>query len=118
MSETNSINSSHLRPYDSTLEDNMTIYDKQPYKKDPDLCGADKVKLVSGNVVKFYTQNYKRTEPFIIDNKDCEIKERLINYEKQRQLGEAYLTKEAVDNEGAMPEEVLLDSDISEEAID
>ena len=74
MSET----SSHLRPYDSTLEDKTTIYDKQPYKKDPDLCGADKVKLVSGNVVKYNTQNYKPTEPFIINNRDCEIKERIM----------------------------------------
>lgn len=98
MSDTNTQNSSHLRPYDSTLEDKTTMYDKQPYKKDPDLCGADKVKLVSGNVVKYNTQNYKRTEPFIINNKDCEIRERIKKLEEKRQLDEAALTKESFED--------------------
>jgi len=77
MSELDSKNSSHLRPYDISLEDKMTIYDKQPYKKDIDLCGSDKIKLVSGNVVKFYSQNYKMDDPYTISNRDSETQIRL-----------------------------------------
>lgn len=42
------------KPYDTTLEDNISMYDKLPYKRNEDLCNVSTLALNSGNLVKFY----------------------------------------------------------------
>lgn len=45
------------KPYDTTLEENMSMYDKLPYKRNEDLCNVSTLGLNSGNLVKFYRCN-------------------------------------------------------------
>ena len=63
--------------YDKSLEDIMDMYDNQPYTKDPDLCSSDKIKLFSGNVMKYYTFQVNRVEPYLVQNQDEAVKERI-----------------------------------------
>lgn len=42
------------QPYDATLEENMSMYDKLPYKRNEDLCNASTLALESGNLIKYY----------------------------------------------------------------
>lgn len=42
------------QPYDSTLEENMSMYDKLPYKRNIDMCNASTLALESGNLIKYY----------------------------------------------------------------
>lgn len=63
--------------YDKSLEDNMTMYDNQPYKKDPDLCNTNTVRLISGNVMKFYTFHYNWGEPYLISTQDEKVEKKL-----------------------------------------
>lgn len=45
------------KPYDTKLEDNISMYDKLPYKRNEDLCNMHTLSLNSGNLVKFYRCN-------------------------------------------------------------
>lgn len=56
------------QPYDATLEENMSMYDKLPYKRNADMCNASTLALVTGNLVKFYRCTYD--EPTEIDTQD------------------------------------------------
>ena len=56
------------QPYDARLEENMSMYDKLPYKRNEDMCNASTLALVSGNLVKFYRCTYD--EPAEIDTQD------------------------------------------------
>lgn len=42
------------QPYDTTLEENMSMYDKLPYKRDEDMCNASTLALETGNLIKYY----------------------------------------------------------------
>lgn len=66
--------------YDHNLEYSVNIYDHLPYTRDIVLCGADKVAVCSGNVVKYYS--YKENPPCIIDNQD----EKTTAYIRQQEL--------------------------------
>lgn len=44
-------------PYDKSLEENISMYDKQIYIRDLTLCNTDTLGLVSGNVIKYYRCN-------------------------------------------------------------
>lgn len=68
---------SHLRPYDKSLEYKNTMYDKQAYKKDPDLCSTEKVRLVSGNIYKSYAIDYQSDTPFSINTQDEQTQKKL-----------------------------------------
>lgn len=57
------------KPYDTSLEDNISMYDKLPYKRDEDLCNVSTLGLVSGNLVKFYRCGDSQEEK-AIDNQD------------------------------------------------
>ncbi|MDF2543582.1 MAG: hypothetical protein K0S47_3300 [Herbinix sp.] len=43
-----------LNPYDSTMEDNWTMYDTMPYVKDDALIRDSGMKKESGNIIKSY----------------------------------------------------------------
>jgi hypothetical protein len=57
MSDLSTITPKRLRPYDSTLEDNLSMYDRLPYCRDSDLCNKEALALISGNVIKYYHYN-------------------------------------------------------------
>lgn len=42
------------QPYDATLEENMSMYDKLPYKRNEDMCNASTLALETGNLIKYY----------------------------------------------------------------
>lgn len=52
--------------YDKTLEENLSMYDKMPYKRDDTLCNRSSVRLISGNIIKYY--RYKIIEPYMLDS--------------------------------------------------
>lgn len=41
-------------PYDSSLEENINMYDNMPYHRDINYCNQDNLGLISGNIIKFY----------------------------------------------------------------
>lgn len=57
------------RPYDTTLEENISMYDKLPYKRNEDLCNVSTLALNSGNLVKYYRCN-GAPETMEIDTQD------------------------------------------------
>lgn len=57
-----------LNPYDSALEDNLSMYDKLPYQRDSNLCNREALALVSGNVLKYY--RCKTSEPYKVKTMD------------------------------------------------
>lgn len=57
------------KPYDTTLEENISMYDKLPYKRNEDLCNVSTLGLNSGNLVKFYRCNGSE-EAKEINNRD------------------------------------------------
>lgn len=56
------------QPYDATLEENMSMYDKLPYKRNEDVCNASTLTLESGNLVKYY--RCTETDPIEIETQD------------------------------------------------
>ena len=55
-----------LKPFDTSLVEDTSMYDNLPYKRDPYRCNADAIALESGNVLKFYQcklgDTYKLTD--------------------------------------------------------
>jgi hypothetical protein len=47
-------------PYDSTLEEKISMYDRMPYNWDISLSQYNTLGLISGNIVKYY--RYKLVE--------------------------------------------------------
>ncbi len=45
-----------LLPYDGTIGQNFSMYDKMPYYCDRDLCHPNII-MSTGNIVKYYTYN-------------------------------------------------------------
>ncbi|MBR3772584.1 MAG: hypothetical protein IKL07_09980 [Clostridium sp.] len=91
--------------YDKSLEEDMIMYDKQPYKKDPDLCNTSTVRLVSGNVMKYYTFQYFWNEPYLIDTQDEKVEKKLSamrnDAEAAKQVYEHEFTEQEVLDEAA-----------------
>ncbi|SET53208.1 hypothetical protein [[Clostridium] polysaccharolyticum] len=71
--------------YDKSLEDTITMYDNQEYKKDSDLITEDKIKLVSGNVIKYYAFHYDASQPYLIQTQDDSVKERIAQMQAEIQ---------------------------------
>lgn len=53
------------------------MYDNQPYKRDYELCNTNNVRLVSGNVIKYYTFQYNWDTPYLISTQDDKTEEML-----------------------------------------
>lgn len=43
-----------LKPLDFSMGDDMSMYDKLPYKRDSDRCNAGAITLCTGNILKYY----------------------------------------------------------------
>ena len=84
--------------YDKSLEDNITMYDNQQYKKDSDLITQDKIQLVSGNVMKYYTFQYNASQPYMIQTKDDLVKEKLAQMQYELDLKAARAKVEETSN--------------------
>lgn len=52
-----------IRTYDRSLDDKLNMYDNMPYKRDDNLCNRSTVKLISGNVIKYY--RYKLSGDYV-----------------------------------------------------
>lgn len=72
--------------YDKSLEDRLDMYDRIEYKKDPDLINQGQIKLISGNVMKFYTFHYNPSQPFVIQTRDEQMKEKLAQMQHELDL--------------------------------
>jgi hypothetical protein len=72
--------------YDKSLENRISMYDNQEYKRDSDLCNQDKIKLVSGNMIKYYTFQMNTSKPYVIQTQDDLVKEKIakLQHEMER----------------------------------
>lgn len=43
-----------LKQYDSSLDSHVTMYDHLPYERNYDCCNENHIRLVSGNLAKYY----------------------------------------------------------------
>ena len=57
------------KPYDTSLENNFSMYDKLPYQRNAELCNASTIRLNSGNLLKYY-RCYGDTEAKEISTQD------------------------------------------------
>lgn len=62
------------------------MYDNQRYVKDPDLCSQDKIKLESGNLIKYYTFQYNSSQPYVIDTNDDLMKDKIAHWQCELDL--------------------------------
>ncbi|HEX3020862.1 MAG TPA: hypothetical protein VHP81_00525 [Lachnospiraceae bacterium] len=92
----------HLRPFDTTLFDDLSMYDKMPYKSSYDFCNKGTIGLRSGNLLKYY--RVKVNEPYIFKPKEINIYQNIsaghLNEELPRH--EEFL----VDQDGLTPEQL------------
>ena len=75
------------KPYDSSMGENLSMYDHFPYERDPDICNKHTVKLFSGNVIKFFTYHVN-DDTITIPNKDDVMEEQLAALQKNNALKE------------------------------
>jgi hypothetical protein len=64
MQDMNTLILAPLMMYDKSLEENLTMYDEMPYVRDDSLCNRSTVRLVSGNIIKYY--RYKLVDPYLL----------------------------------------------------
>ncbi|MDO5521567.1 MAG: hypothetical protein Q4G58_13830 [bacterium] len=69
--------------YDTSLEQQVTIYDQLPYQRNIAICGDDCIRAISGNVVKYAT--YKQQDPKEVPNQDEVILERIREHQEIEQ---------------------------------
>ncbi len=108
------------RPYDKTLEYNISMYDKLPYKRDSERCNASTLALVSGNLVKYYYCK-PNMEPKEVDTQDENLKKIISDHIAAEE--EAYIKRHTqfpilfgpLENQ-ALP--VNEDADLEEESYD
>lgn len=70
--------------YDTALDFHVTMYDNLPYQRDSDYCNIEKVAMTSGRVIKFYLY-MNQPEPAIINNKDDEMEQYLLELQLKQQ---------------------------------
>lgn len=76
-----------LRPFDSSVNEDFSMYDKLPYKKDIDLCGPDKIAMESGNVIKFFRYTIKDT--YQLTGMDDLFYEKLEKHQKEQETAQS-----------------------------
>lgn len=65
-----------LKQYDTSLDSHITMYDNLPYERNYDCCNENHIRLVSGNLAKYYMIS-PTDEVATISNHDEDIKARL-----------------------------------------
>lgn len=100
--------------YDTALDFHVTMYDKLPYQRDSDYCNIEKVAMSSGKVIKYFLY-MNQPEAVIIDNKDEEFKQFLLELkmkqQRQRELNDSVSEQEALPSGEVTDEQIqtLLD---------
>lgn len=75
-------NHAPLRPFDESMITDLSMYDHMPYIRDSGICNIETVRLVSGNIIKYY--RYDTNLPFNLDNQDEMIRKKLDELRKLR----------------------------------
>lgn len=44
-----------ILPYDITFAEDFSMYQRMTYQQDKDLCGMDSIRIISGNLYKYYS---------------------------------------------------------------
>ena len=78
--------STKLKPFDNTLMDDLSMYDKMPYTSNYDLCNSNTVGLESGNLLKSYRVNEK--EPYIIEQDERRFHKKITSVSHQPEFVE------------------------------
>ncbi len=65
-----------LKQYDSSLDSHVTMYDNLPYKRNYDYCNENHIRLISGNITKYY-MIANTDKVATISNHDDDIEARL-----------------------------------------
>lgn len=77
-----------LNPYDGSLTEDMSMYDRLAYTRNINLCGADSITLYSGNVIKPY--QYQISSSYMFRDMDALAEEKIRNHQQnnahQKQL--------------------------------
>ena len=100
--------------YDTALDFHVTMYDKLPYQRDSDYCNIEKVAMSSGKVIKYFLY-MNQPEAVIIDNKDEEFEQFLLELkmkqQRQRELNDSVSEQEALPSGEVTDEQIqtLLD---------
>lgn len=79
--------STKLKPFDNTLMDDLSMYDKMPYTSNYDLCNSNTVGLESGNLLKSYRVNEK--EPYIIEQDEGRFHIKIASLNHQPEIVES-----------------------------
>lgn len=107
MSETNENPSRSLPPFAELRVNELEMYDHLPYHKDVELCPPEMIKMVSGNVVKYYTIQEDQSQT--IDTND--LAEHLV--ERGRNASRHYHSHDILDSENVIDAEEFHEEDIS-----
>lgn len=107
-----------LKPYDSSLNEDMSMYDHLPYQRDIDLCNEHTIALYSGNILKYYYCSIK--EPCQLDHRDDLALAKIRQHEQEQALLEQVETKALPRQEKAMESIDLNDDEgtLTDEQID
>lgn len=70
-----------LNPYDGSLTEDMSMYDRLTYTRNINLCGADSITLYSGNVIKPY--QYQISPSYTFRDMDAFAEEKIRNHQQE-----------------------------------
>lgn len=88
--------------YDSSLEEDITLYDHLPYERNLAVCGNDRIATYSGNVVKYAT--YREKDKVEVANRDEML---LARIQKEKELAQMKAELESPAQESELFEENL-----------
>lgn len=88
--------------YDSSLEENITLYDHLPYERNLAVCGNDCIRMYSGNVLKYAT--YRPDNKVEVPNREELLLQRI---QKEKELQKMKAELETPMQESELFEETL-----------
>lgn len=86
-----------LRPFDSASLEDFPLYNHFPYYRDIDLCPAENITLISGNIVKYFQYTLKETFP--LKNMDALAQSKIKEYQKREALKDENITSADIEYE-------------------
>jgi len=109
--------SRQLAPFLELRIDDHDIYQKLPYKKDIYLCPPESVRLISGNVIKYYT--IIPEEQVILDTNDLAEHLVALGKEESRRYHSHFIDnqKDVIDQEEFMSGEPVFEAGLAAQAL-
>lgn len=104
------LNSVVRQPYDTKLEENISMYDKLPYQRNIDLCNASTLALNSGNLVKYY-RCANAPEAKEIDTRDNRFSSIVSEHLKEQEEAYRRLHTQYPTLYGALPDNMEFEED-------